>query len=194
MFDTHQLARSAGSLAEWRAHVPLAADIGVEMVRIPAGSPVDLDLQVSRVEDGVYVSGTVSAHARAECVRCLAPMDQDVAVELAELYAEPGTPSAEAAEEDEVRLLDDARLDLEQALVDAFGLEFELAPTHESVTGTPCPADTEVPAPDGDAETWQKPVDPRWAGLAEKFGRDPETGEDANANENGDDTEGGPRG
>ncbi|WP_333619140.1 YceD family protein [Dietzia sp.] len=178
LFDTHRLPTAAGSTADWQASVPLRTPIGVEMVRIPEGNDVDLDLHLSRVEDGVYVSGTVSADAVAECVRCLGEMPQRVSVRLGEFYAEPGSPSAEGGEEEEVRLLDDGNIDLEQALIDEFGLSFDLAPTHESVLGVECPPDSDVPAPDGDAETWQKPVDPRWSGLAEKFGRDPETGEE----------------
>ena len=176
-FDTQRLGTSLGTIADWRDTVVLSEDIGVEMVKVPAGREVELDLTVSRVEDGVYVSGTASAEAVAECVRCLTELGRDATVTLGDLYAEPGSPSAEAAEEEEVRLLDDGRVDLTQALIDGFGLSFELAPTCESVTGKPCP-DNDVPAPDGNAEDWEEKIDPRWAGLAEKFGRDPETGEE----------------
>lgn len=175
-FDTQRLGNSLGTIADWRDTVVLPEDVGIEMVKVPAGREVELDLTVSRVEDGVYVAGTVSADAVAECVRCLTELTRHADVTIGDLYAEPGSPSAEAAEEEEVRLLEDSRVDLTQALIDGFGLSFELAPTCESVTGKPCP-EGDVPAPDGTAEDWDNAIDPRWAGLAQKFGRDPETGE-----------------
>lgn len=169
--------RSAGALELWQGRVALPETMGVEMVKVAAGAELELDLQVASVEDGVYVSGTVSAPAVAECARCLGEIAAPVRVRIEDLYAEPGSPAAEAAEEDDVRLLEDGQVDLTQALIDAFGLSFGLAPTCDSFGGTQC-AKTDVPAPDGTAEDWERPVDPRWAGLAEKFGRDPETGKE----------------
>lgn len=169
--------RSPGALESWQGRVALPETMGVEMVKIPAGSELELDLQIAAVEDGVYVSGTVSAPARAECARCLGEIAAPVQVRIEDLYAEPGSPAAEAAEEDDARLLEDGQVDLTQALIDAFGLSLGLAPTCESFAGVQC-VQSDVPAPDGTAEEWQRPVDPRWAGLAEKFGRDPETGKE----------------
>ena len=175
-FDTRRMDRSPGTLELWRERVVLPEAMGVEMTTIPAGSEIELDLQLAAVEDGVYVSGQVSAPAVAECARCLAGLDTRVSVSLQDLYAEPGSAAAAAADEDDVRLLDDGYVDLTQALIDAFGLNLPLAPTCTSL-GVPC-VNTDVPSPDGEAETWERPVDPRWADLAKKFGRDPQTGKE----------------
>src|SRR5699024_9796422 len=106
---------------------------------------------------------------------------------------------------DEVRLLDDDLLDLEAALVDAFGLDFPMSPTctayaRDDTTNplTPEPdADAGTTAAltdppwatlaavcgrmtlDADAGSTEGRIDPRWAGLAEKFGRMTEGGDDA---------------
>ena len=144
--------------------VPTA--IGVEMIEIPEGAELDLDLFLTFVDEGVLVTGSVSGSARVECARCLGEFETRVGVELTEMYALVGKAAAEGAEEDEVRLLDGDMLDLEPALVDAFGLEFPLSPTCTDYGHDAC-INPDTPAPDGETEGR---IDPRWAGLAEKFG------------------------
>jgi uncharacterized protein len=43
-------------------------------------------VQVIRVEDGLFVEGTVEAQLKLECVRCLDPFAFPVTLELAELF------------------------------------------------------------------------------------------------------------
>lgn len=104
-----------------------------------------------------------------ECARCLGESTTRVGVDLTEMYAAPGTAAAEAAEEDEVRLMDAELIDLEPALIDAFGLEFPLSPTCTAYGLAAC-VDPDTPAPDGVSGEQEGRIDPRWAGLAEKFG------------------------
>lgn len=149
------------------AAVPTA--IGVEMIEIPEGAELDLDLFLTFVDEGILVTGTVTGQAQVECARCLGEFRTEVAVELTEMYALAGKAAAEGAEEDEVRLLDDDMLDLEPALIDAFGLEFPLSPTCTDYGHAEC-VNPDTPAPDGVSGETEGRIDPRWAGLAEKFG------------------------
>lgn len=147
----------------------LPSDIGVELIRIPEGAEVDLDLDLTFVEEGVLVTGTVAGRAAVECARCLGEFTSEVSVDLTEMYAAEGTAAADGAEQDEVRLLDGDLLDLEPALVDAFGLEFPMSPTCTDYDYSDC-VNPDTPAPDGVSGSTEGRVDPRWAGLAEKFG------------------------
>jgi uncharacterized protein len=175
VLDTRTIARTPGAMAQVRRPAVLPSDIGVELIRIPEGSEVDLDLTLTFVEEGVLVTGPVSAQARVECARCLGEFTTGVAVELTEMYAAHGTSAADGAEEDEVRLLDGDLLDLEPALVDAFGLEFPMSPTCTDYGHSGC-VNPDTPAPDGISGSTEGRIDPRWAGLAEKFGTTGTTG------------------
>lgn len=152
-----------------RQAVAVPTDIGVEMIRIPEGTEFDLDLMLTFVDEGILVTGSVTGQARVECARCLGEFDTPVSVDLTEMYALEGKAAAEGAEEDEVRLLDGDMLDLEPALVDAFGLEFPLSPTCTDYGHDQC-LNTDTPSPDGVSGETEGRIDPRWAGLAEKFG------------------------
>lgn len=143
--------------------------IGVEMIEIPEGSELALDLDLTFVDEGILVTGSVSGIARVECARCLGEFDTRVGVELTEMYALPGKAAAEGVEKDEVRLVDGDMLDLEPALVDAFGLEFPLSPTCTDYGHEQC-INPDTPGPDGVSGETEGRIDPRWAGLAEKFG------------------------
>lgn len=143
--------------------------IGVEMIAIPEGTELDLDLMLTFVDEGVLVTGSVSGQATIECARCLGEFHAEVAVDLTEMYALENKAAAEGAEQDEVRLLDGDLLDLEPALVDAFGLEFPLSPTCTDYGHAEC-INADTPRPDGVSGETEGRIDPRWAGLAEKFG------------------------
>ncbi|MFL0578509.1 YceD family protein [Dietzia sp. 179-F 9C3 NHS] len=177
VLDTRSLGRTPGAVSQVTRAERLAEAIGVELIRLPAGSEVSLDLLLTCVEEGVLVTGHVSGVASVECARCLGEFTAPVEVELTEMYAYPGAAAADAAESDDVRLLDGDLLDLEPALVDAFGLDFPLAPTCTDYGREEC-VDPATPRPDGVSGEEGGRIDPRWAGLAEKFGMGDTAGED----------------
>lgn len=172
VLDTRTLGRTPGAVELIRREAVLPDAIGVELIRLPARSQVELDLSLTFVEEGVLVTGVVTGTAQVECARCLGELTTETSVSLTEMYAYRGTAAAEAAEQDDVRLLDRDLLDLEPALVDAFGLEFPLAPTCLDYGRAEC-VDPDTPPPDGVSGSDEGRIDPRWAGLAEKFGGAP---------------------
>lgn len=163
-------------MTEVRREAVLPSDIGVELIRIPGGTPVDLDLTLTYVDEGILVTGPVGGQARVECARCLGEFTADVEVSLTEMYAAAGTAAADGAEKDEVRLLDGDRLDLEPALVDAFGLDFPMSPTCTDY-GLENHVNPDTPAPDGVSGEESDRIDPRWAELVERFGTPSERGD-----------------
>ncbi len=100
-----------------RRVVPAPAGLGTEVIGIPEGSDLELDLRLEAVMEGVLVSGTVRGRATGECVRCLEEAHHDVEAEVQELYVYPGR-APEGEEDDELRELEDELVDLEPALYD----------------------------------------------------------------------------
>jgi len=100
--------------------------MGVEMVRVPAGADLELEVQLEGVTEGVLVTATVTAPLAGECARCLEPFTSVTSVRFQELFA-----LAEGVAGPDGYVLDarDAGLlDLEPALRDALVLELPLSP------------------------------------------------------------------
>ena len=87
--DVTRLGRRPGSMVPLRDTVPSPSRIGAELIAIEPGAPLELDLRVESVSEGVLVTGTVSAPTVGECGRCLTPVPGRVeagVVETAELF------------------------------------------------------------------------------------------------------------
>jgi uncharacterized protein len=131
--------------------------------------------------EGVLVSGSVSADVAGECARCLGPVIDHVDVDLTELYAYPDSVTDESSDEHEVSRIVDEKIDLEPAVRDAVLLELPTAP----LCRDDCPGMVTT-----DPEAWafvpagtpRERIDPRWAGLAEKFGEPSEDPTQRNQN------------
>ena len=147
--------------------------IGLNLVSIEAGAPVELDLTFQSVSEGVLVTGTVAAPTTGECVRCLSPTTDSISIQLTELFAYPESATEATTEEDEVGHVVDDLVDLEQAIVDAVVLELPLSPVCREDCPGLCPScgvllATAEPGHHHDV------IDPRWAKLAELMPDDPE--------------------
>lgn len=127
VLDTHDLGRRAGAMREVRETVPAPAGIGIPVIGIPEGSPIELDLRLEAVSEGVLVTGVAGVHLAGECARCLTPLEQDLDVDLQELFLY-GDRHMEGADEEEVARLQGELLDLEPALRDAVVLELPFQP------------------------------------------------------------------
>ncbi len=144
--------------------VPSPERIGLELIGIERGAPLDLDLRVESVSEGVLVSGTVIAPTAGECARCLTPVSGRVEVDLTELFAYPDTATEETTEEDEVGRVVGDTVDLEQPIIDAVGLELPFSP----VCRPDCPGLCQECgiALATDPGHHHERIDPRWAKLA----------------------------
>ena len=164
MLDTRELGRRPGSQREVTRTVPAPADLGIEVLLVPEGSPVELDLRLEAVMEGVLVTGTATAALEGECVRCLEPITDDMSATFQELfvYDDHGTPE----EDDEVSTLEDDLLDLEPLLRDAVVLALPFQPLCEDDCPGLC---TECGArlADDPEHGHEAAIDPRWAGLTE---------------------------
>ena len=162
VIDTRELGRRPGSMRTVSRSVPAPAGLGVDVLGVPAGSQLELDLRLESVVEGVLVSGTASAAAAGECVRCLDAVTRRLVTDLQELFAYPGD---EPVDDDEaaLRQLEGDLLDLEPVLRDAVVLALPLQPV--------CRDDCPGLCPECGARLADEPrheheaTDPRWAAL-----------------------------
>ncbi len=170
VFSTRELGRGPGAMRQYTRTIPAPADparFGLDTISVPEGRPIELDVRLEAVTEGVYVSGTARTELSGECARCLDELSDDVVVEIGELFAYPASVTDETTDADELpRVLDD-RVDLEQTVRDALVGDLPLAPLCRDDCPGLCPECGERRAdlpPDHGHET----LDPRWAALRER--------------------------
>ncbi|WP_244375560.1 YceD family protein [Streptomyces ficellus] len=183
MFDTHELGRRPGALQRLSRSVEAPADLGIDgVIGVPEGSPVELDLRLESVMEGVLVTGTARASAEGECVRCLEPLRQEVAADFQEMFSYPSDSSdarghrKEAADDDaeddeDMTPLEDGMFDLEPVLRDAVVLALPMQPVcREDCAGLCAECGASL---NDDPDHHHDAVDIRWAalqGLADSLG------------------------
>jgi uncharacterized protein len=167
VLDTRELGRRPGSQREVTRTVLAPADLGIEVLRVPEGAQVDLDLRIEAVMEGVLVTGTAHAVLEGECVRCLEPISDEIDVTFQELfvYDDQGHHRVgDDSEDDEASRLEDDLLDLEPLLRDAVVLALPFQP----LCGDDCPGlCTECGArlADDPDHAHEAVIDPRWGRL-----------------------------
>ena len=166
VLDTRELGRRPGSQREFSQTVPAPADLGIEVLGVAEGSPVELDLRLEAVMEGVLVTGTARAGLVGECVRCLEPLEDDLEARFQELFVyDDAAHEPDDDEESDVGRLEGDLLDLEPTLRDAVVLALPFQPLCEE----DCPGlciECGARLADDPGHAHEAPIDPRWAGLA----------------------------
>ena len=170
--DLRELGRRAGALQELDRTVPAPGDWRVELIGVPAGGEVHLRLRLESVMEGVLVSGEFDVPVEGSCARCLEPIADTLTLPVQELYAYEGSATEETSEEDEVRLVDGDFLDLEPMARDTVVLSLPLSPVCDEDCSGLC-VDCGQRLDDLPAGHAHEITDPRWAGLAQRFGASP---------------------
>ena len=81
-----QLGRQAGSALTQTRIVPAPDDLRLELIGVPVGTDVALEVRFEAVSEGVLATGTAIAPLAGECARCLAPVSSSVTAGFQELY------------------------------------------------------------------------------------------------------------
>ncbi|MFF2850424.1 YceD family protein [Streptomyces sp. NPDC058001] len=178
VFDTHELGRRPGALQRLSRSIEAPAGdaiFGIQgVIGVPAGAPVQLDLRLESVMEGVLVTGTVRATAEGECVRCLEPLELTLEADFQEMFSYPDAddrgravarPADDVdAEQDEDRLfIEDGLFDLEPVLRDAVVLALPMQPVCQDDCPGLC-SQCGVRLAD-DPDHHHDAVDIRWAAL-----------------------------
>ncbi|MGH4026420.1 MAG: YceD family protein [Pseudonocardiaceae bacterium] len=164
VIDTRELGRRPGAMRSYHRDVPVPAGLGLDVVRIPEGDELALDVRLESVMEGVLVSGTATAPITGECTRCLDPLTDRVEVELTELFAYPDTATAESTDPEEVSRVVDDLVDLEPVVRDAVLLALPQAPLCRDNCPGLCP-ECGGKRDELGAEHRHETMDPRWAAL-----------------------------
>ena len=176
VFDMRQLGRQAGSALTQARTVPAPDDLRLELIEVPAGADVALEVRFEAVSEGVLATGTAIASLAGECARCLTPLTSSVTVGFQELYLyaegrhdkhEKYDKHDEQEEQDDEGLyhLDGDLLDLEPAFRDAVVLALPMSPLCREDCPGLC-AECGVPLADaGPGHRHEAAADPRWAAL-----------------------------
>jgi uncharacterized protein len=146
--------------------------IGLDLEAIEPGAPVELDLRLESVAEGVLVTGSVAAPTAGQCARCLEPFVGDVEIQLTELFAYPDSTTEATTEADEIGHVVDETVDLEQTIVDQVGLALPLAPLCRPDCPGLCPRCGIVLAT-AEPDHHHDIIDPRWAKLSQLLPESP---------------------
>ena len=159
VLDTRELGRRPGSMRIEQRAVPAPAGFALDIVGVPEGSPVELDLRLEAVMEGVLVSGHVRATVNGECARCLDPVRNEIEAEICELYAYPGHES-----DDDIGRLEGDFINFEPQLRDAIVLALPLRPVCDEDCAGLCATCGVRLADEPPGHAHDEP-DSRWAAL-----------------------------
>lgn len=172
MFDTRELGRRPGALKRVARTVVAPSGLGNEVIGVPSGAKLEIELRMESVIEGVLVTGSVLAPLAGECVRCLEPLTDEVEAEFQEMFAYPeadafgaahGVADEDGAAEEEYVLQGDL-FDLEPVLRDAIVLSLPLRPVCREDCPGLCP-DCGTPLASDPGHHHDDAVDIRWAAL-----------------------------
>lgn len=174
VFDTRELGRRPGALKRISRTVEAPKDLGIEVIRVPEGAEVEIDLRLEAVMEGVLVTGTARAPLAGECVRCLEPLEQDCEADFQEMFSYPDADDrsraadtgddAEDEDAEERFFLEGDLFDLEPVLRDAVVLSLPMQPVCQEDCPGLC-AECGARLADDPDHQHEDAVDIRWAAL-----------------------------
>ena len=145
-----------------RRHEHLSGRIGEPMhvaeTVVPADAPLEIDVTLEEVSDGVVAHGTATTLWTAPCRRCLGPATAAFPVEFREMFAMH--PDSEG----ETYPIRHNTIDLEVLAREAILLDLPLAPLCSEACRGLCPT-CGADLNDGPCSCATAPKDPRWAAL-----------------------------
>ena len=127
-FNTHELPRRAGEMKEFQLHLPLEKAIGIDVIEVPAGSTLDLDLRLESVTEGILATGEFITLAKGECTRCLDPITLELDKSFQELYSYKANSDLPENEAEDELLMEGDVIDLENPIRDAIVLSLPINP------------------------------------------------------------------
>jgi len=150
------LIQKPGTMKELELVHSLENPLGTDVVAVPKGRELKLFVRLESVHEGILVTVSGDAVADTECSRCLEPMQEEIEIELQELF------HYQPKEEDDFAIEQD-RVDLEQALIDAVVPNLPIKPLcSEDCPGLCADCGEKL---DVGVHNHEKPIDPRFDAL-----------------------------
>ena len=176
LFNTHDLPRRAGELREVHLSISEHEGMGFDVISIPKNEPIEIDLRVESVSEGVLATAHIESTALGECGRCLDPIKFEINENFQELYEYPkeiksksktkNQEDGDEDSEDEVRQMDGDDIDLDGPIRDAIILNLPLNPLCKPDCMGLCP-DCGEKLENLPKDHAHEKVDARWAALSD---------------------------
>ena len=166
--NVRDVGRRPGSMSEVRRTVEPPPDFRTDVLAVLPEDPMDLDLRLESVHEGILVTGTVTATATGACVRCLDEVDLPVDSSFQELYVWPDRAAhhrevATQQDDDEELRIEDDMVDLDPVLRDAVLAALPFQPVcREDCPGLCSQCGFRL---EDDPDHQHDVIDPRWAAL-----------------------------
>jgi uncharacterized protein len=155
--NVRDLVHRPGEMRERTLDIVAPDQFGAGAAVVKEGAPLEIDVKLEGLHEGILVTGEITAEATGECVRCLDPVAIPLQVEFQELFAY----SLDEAFDFAVR---DDHVDLEPVVRDAVVLALPFQP----VCRPDCPGldpETGEKLADNPDRSPREVLDPRWAAL-----------------------------
>jgi len=117
----HELTRRPGHTTEQRLELALGTAMGQGAATVESGQVLQLELRLESIHEGILATGEVVTTATALCSRCLEPLKLKVEVDFQELFAY-------SLEQEDDFLIQDEKINLEQAITDVVVLSLPFKP------------------------------------------------------------------
>ncbi len=156
LIQVKDLILKPGTMKELELVHSLEYPLGTDVIAVPKGRELKLSVRLESVHEGILVTVSGVAMADTECSRCLEPMQEEIEIELQELF------QYHPQEEDDF-VIEQDRVDLEQALIDAVVPNLPIKPLCDEECPGLC-ADCGEKLDIGN-HNHEKPVDPRFDAL-----------------------------
>lgn len=154
--DIRDLLDRPGSARTVRVQEPVEG-LHSELADVP--TPVEGELLLESVVEGIFVSGTLSGRMQLECARCLEGFERDFDLHVSELFLREPEP-----QEDQYALSAEGELDPEPMVRDAVVLAMPFSPLcRPDCKGLceRCGGNRNL----GECTCTEPPADPRWSDL-----------------------------
>ena len=156
-----ELIHKPGNMKEVVLEHTLSEAIGTEVMGIPAGSALSIPVRLESVHEGILATAEFTARTTGICSRCLDEISDDIDVEIQELFMY-------RPEQEDDFVVEQDRIDLEQALIDSVVPALPLKPLcSEDCVGLCARCGIRMDA--DPSHTHEDPIDPRFSAL-EGFG------------------------
>lgn len=169
VLDTKDVRRRPGTMSRVSRSIAAPADFGTVVIGVDEGTPLEVDIRLESVVEGILVTGSVRAAANGTCVRCLDPVESLVEASFQELFAYADRAAhhrdvGDSGAAEDV-LLEDGLIDLEAVLRDAVVPTLPFQPVCRPDCPGLCPQCGARRADDPD-HRHDDGIDPRWSALS----------------------------
>lgn len=155
--QVHDIVRRPGEMRELAFSVPSPAKWGEGLVAVEQGTPIDLEVRLESVHEGILATVAADTTYDGMCGRCLTELTRPLRIEFHELFGYSGDEASDFEVQDD-------HVDLETPVRDSIVLALPFQPVCQPDCPGLDPETGERLAP-GTVPAQREQIDPRWAAL-----------------------------